>query len=65
MYTFISLEKIILFFSKYNIDFTQFSLYEQSILIGLLNILTLLFYIFMFYICYKLIFKILDWFSFR
>lgn len=61
MYTFISYEKVITFFSKYNIDFTLFTSYEQSVLIVLLSILTLLFYLFLFYVVYKLIFKLIDW----
>lgn len=61
MFIFVSLEKIISFFMKYGIDITLFSSFEQSLLIVLCNILVLLFYFFMFYIVYRLIFKVLDW----
>lgn len=61
MHIFVNLEKIISFFAKYNIDITLFTEFEQAILIILANILILLFYGFAFYICYKLIFKILSW----
>ena len=61
MYIFVSLEKIIAFFMKYGIDITVFSSFEQSLLIVLCNILMLLWLLFFFYVVYKLIFKILDW----
>lgn len=61
MYLFASLEMIIAFFLKYNIDITILGSYEQAILIVLCNILVLLFYFFVFYVVYKIIFKIIDW----
>lgn len=61
MYVFASLEMIIAFFLKYNIDITILGSYEQAILIVLCNILVLLFYFFVFYVVYKIIFKIIDW----
>lgn len=61
MYIFITLEKVISFFAKYGIDITLFNDYQLSIVLLLSNILVLLFYVFCFYIVYKLIFRILDW----
>jgi len=61
MYTFVDLEKIISFFSKYNIDINLFSDFEQSLLIVLSNILVLLFYGFIVYISLKIIPRIIDW----
>ena len=61
MYVFVSLEKIIYFFNKFNIDITLFTSYEQSILIILSNIFVLLFYIFLFIVIWKLVFRIIDW----
>lgn len=61
MYTFVDLEKIISFFSKYNIDISLFSDFEQSLLIVLSNILVLLFYGFLVYITLKIIPRILSW----
>lgn len=61
MYIFVDLEKIISFFSKYNIDITLFSNFEQSLLIILSNILVLLFYGFLVYITLKIIPRILSW----
>lgn len=61
MYIFVSLEKIISFFSKYNIDITLFSNFEQSLLIVLCNILVLLFYGFLVYLTLKIIPRILSW----
>ena len=65
MYILVSLEKITLFFLKYNIDITQFTSFEQAILIILCNIFMILFYWFMLYVIYKFIFKILDWMNLR
>lgn len=61
MYIFVDLEKVINFFSKYNIDITLFSNFEQSILIVLCNILVLLFYGFLVYLVLKIIPRILSW----
>lgn len=61
MYSFVDLEKIISFFSKYNIDITLFSNFEQSLVIILSNILVLLFYGFLVYITLKIITRILSW----
>lgn len=61
MYTFISLDKIINFFLKYDIDITLFNTFQQALIILLSNILVLLFYGFVFYIVYKIIHKILSW----
>lgn len=61
MYIFVSLEKIISFFMKYGIDITLFSSFEQSLLIVLCNILMLLWLGFVFYVVYKLVFKIIGW----
>lgn len=61
MFIFVTLEKIILFFSRFGIDINLFSDFEISILILVSQIFVLLWYLFLFYICYKLIFKILDW----
>lgn len=61
MYIFVELEKIIDFFSKYNIDISLFSDFEQSILIVLCNILILLFYGFLVYLVLKIVPRIIDW----
>lgn len=61
MYVFVDLEKIIYFFERFSIDITLFSNFELSIVILLSNILVLLFYIFMFNVIWKLIFRLLDW----
>jgi len=61
MYIFVDLEKVISFFSKYNIDITLFSNFEQSLLIILANILMLLFYGFLVYLVLKIIPRIIDW----
>lgn len=61
MYSFISIDKIIAFFTKYGIDITLFTNYELSILIILSNILVVISYIFIIYISYKIILKVLDW----
>ncbi len=58
MYTLISLEKIISFFEKFNIDFTQFTNFEQSILIVLCNILFILFWWFVLNLLYKIIVRL-------
>lgn len=61
MYSFITLDKLIAFFIKYGIDITLFTNYELSILILLSNIFMVISYIFIFYITYKIILKVLDW----
>lgn len=61
MYVFVDLEKIIYFFEKFGIDISLFGNFELSIVILLSNILVLLFYIFMFNVIWKLVFRILDW----
>lgn len=61
MYVFVDLEKIIYFFERFSIDISLFSNFELSIVILLSNILVLLFYIFIFYVIWKLTFRILDW----
>ena len=61
MYSFISIDKIITFFTKYGIDITLFTNYELSILIILSNILVVISYIFIIYISYKIILKVLNW----
>ena len=61
MYIFVNLEKIIYFFEKFSIDITLFTNFELSIIILLSNILVLLFYIFLFSVIWKLIFRIIDW----
>lgn len=61
MYILVSLEKIIYFFNQYGIDITLFSNFEVSVLVILCNIFILLFYIFMFIVIWKLIFKIIGW----
>ena len=43
MYMLVSLEKISLFFSKYNIDISSLSGYELSVIVILCNIFILLF----------------------
>lgn len=61
MYILVSLEKIALFFSKYNIDISLLSGYELSVIVILCNIFVLLFYLFIFYVVWHLIFRIIDW----
>ena len=61
MYMLVSLEKIALFFSKYNIDISSLSGYELSVIVILCNIFILLFYLFLFYVVWHLIFRIIDW----
>ena len=48
MYIFVSLEKIIYFFSRFNIDITLFSDYQKSTLILGSQVFVLLFYLFLF-----------------
>lgn len=59
MYTLISLDMIISFFQKFNIDFILFSSFEQSVLIVLCNIFFLLFIIFVLSLLYKIIVRLL------
>lgn len=61
MYSFVSLERIISFFLKFGIDITVFTQFELSILIILSNIFMVIFYLFLIYVTYKLILKVLDW----
>ena len=61
MYVFVGLEKIIYFFEKFSIDISLFGNFELSIVILLSNILVLLFYIFLFIVIWKLVFRIIDW----
>lgn len=61
MYVFASYERIVSFFTLFNIDITIFSAYQQSTLILGFQLFVLLFYLFIFYILYKLIFRIIDW----
>ena len=61
MYVFVDLENIISFFEKFSIDISLFGNFELSIVILLSNVLVLLFYIFLFNVIWKLIFRLLDW----
>ena len=61
MYIFVTLEKIIYFFEKFSIDITVFSNFELSVIILLSNILVLLFYIFLFSVIWRLIFRLIEW----
>lgn len=61
MYTLVSYEKIIAFFSKFGLDISLLTTYQTSVLILLSNIFMVIFYIFIFYVVYKLIHKILSW----
>lgn len=54
MYSLVSLDMIIAFLLKFNIDFTLFSAFEQSIIICLCNIFFLLFWIFVLSFLYKI-----------
>lgn len=59
MYTLISLEMITSFFQKFNIDFTTFTTFEQSVLIVLCNIFFLLFIMFVLSLLYKIIVRLI------
>ena len=59
MYTLISLEMITSFFQKFNIDFTIFTTFEQSVLIVLCNIFFLLFIMFVLSLLYKIIVRLI------
>lgn len=59
MYTLISLEMITSFFQKFNIDFTTFTTFEQSVLIVLCNIFFLLFIMFVLSLFYKIIVRLI------
>ena len=61
MYIFVTLENIIYFFEKFSIDITVFSNFELSVIILLSNILVLLFYIFLFSVIWRLIFRLIEW----
>lgn len=61
MFVFVTLEKIIYFFNNFGIDISILTGYELSVIILLSNIFVLLFYIFLFYVIWKLIFRIIDW----
>lgn len=65
MFTLVSLEKIELFFAKYNINFTDLPIQDQAITIVLCNIYMILFYLFLFYVIYKVIYRLLDWMNLR
>lgn len=58
MYTLINLETIIAFFAKFNIDFTLFSNFEQSIIIVLCNIFFLMFWAFILNLLYKILVRL-------
>lgn len=61
MFVFVTLEKIIYFFNNFGIDISILTGYELSVIILLSNIFVLLFYLFLFYVIWKLIFRIIDW----
>lgn len=61
MFVFVTLEKIIYFFNNFGIDISVLTGYELSVIILLSNIFVLLFYLFLFYVIWKLIFRIIDW----
>ncbi len=61
MFKFISTEKIATFLMSYGIDIGLFTDFELSVIILLSNIVVILAYLFIFYVVYKIIHKILSW----
>jgi hypothetical protein len=60
MFTFITLENVLLFLSKAGIDTTLFSNFELSMLFILGNILFIIIWGFILSICYKIVTRIIH-----